>query len=293
MTSIANKGIMMQPYVIDKIVNPNTGEVITDHKPTEKKSPISAKTADQVKEILASTVTSEHGTAKRFKLNEYTTAGKTGTAQIAKPGGGYYWGSNFFLYSFLGMAPVEDPKLIVYVAVHKPQLEGSEVGSEPTSEIFKSVVENSLKYLNIQPENLELASPIKMPNVVGKNVIESQSLLESQGLKTVIIGQEEQVREQFPAEGTSMLASGTVFVKGDGEIQLPNFTGWSKRNLMIFKSLSKVPIEIVGEGFVTSQSLTAGSAVSANTPVVVHLSTPKELETQSEVKQNMETSSQD
>lgn len=293
MTAVANKGKMMQPYVIDKIVNPNTGEVITDHKPIEKKSPISAKTADQVKEILASTVTSEHGTAKRFKLNEYTTAGKTGTAQIAKPGGGYYWGSNFFLYSFLGMAPVEDPKLIVYVAVHKPQLEGSEVGSEPTSDIFKSVIENSLKYLNIQPENLELASPIKMPNVVGKNVIESQSLLESQGLKTVIIGQEEQVREQFPAEGTSMLASGTVFVKGNGEIQLPNFTGWSKRNLLIYKSLSNIPIEIVGEGFVTSQSLTAGSAVSTSTPVVVHLSTPKELEAQAEDKQNMESASQD
>ncbi|QFG01123.1 penicillin-binding protein [Psychrobacillus glaciei] len=293
LTAIANKGKMMQPYVIDKIVNPNTGEVLTDHKPVEKKSPISAKTADQVKEILASTVTSEHGTAKRFKLDEYTTAGKTGTAQIAKPGGGYYWGSNFFLYSFLGMAPVEDPQLIVYVAVHKPQLEGTEVGSEPTSEIFKSVIENSLKYLNIKPKSLELASPIKMPNVVGKDIIESQSLLESQGLKTVIIGQREQVKEQFPIAGTSMLASGTVFIKGQGEIQLPNFTGWSKRNLLIYKSLANIPIEVIGEGYVTSQSLTTGSIVSDTTPVVVRLSTPKETEILPELEENMEIPPQD
>ncbi|WP_144509364.1 penicillin-binding transpeptidase domain-containing protein [Bacillus sp. FJAT-22090] len=276
MTAIANQGKMMQPYVIDKIVDPNTGKVLSNHEPVEKKSPISAKTADQVKEILASTVTSEHGTAKRFKLDEYTTAGKTGTAQIAKPGGGYYWGREVFLYSFLGMAPVEDPQLIVYVTVHKPKLKLTEAGSEPVAEIFNSVTEKSLKYLNVQPENLELASSIEMPNVVGKNVMESQSMLESQGLKTVIIGQSENVTEQYPAQGNSIISSGTVFIKGQGDIQLPNFTGWSKRNLMIYKSLANLPIEIIGEGFVTDQSLTAGSIVSSETPIVVRLSTPEE-----------------
>lgn len=293
MTAIANKGKMMQPYVIDKIVDPSTGKLISDHKPVEKESPISEKTAEQVKEILASTVTSEKGTAQRFKLDDYTTAGKTGTAQIANPEGGYYWGRNLFLYSFLGMAPVEDPQLIVYVAVHKPQLKDTEVGSEPTSDIFNSVTENSLKYLNIQPENLELASSIKMPNIVGQNMMESQTTLESQGLKTVIIGQSENVKEQFPAAGTSILAKGTVFIKGEGDIKLPNFTGWSKRNIMIYKSLSNIPIEISGEGYVTSQSLTAGSIVSKETPVVVHLSTPEETKIVPELEDSMEEPPQD
>lgn len=293
MTAIANKGKMMQPYVIDKMVNPNTGEVITNHQPVEKESPISSKTADQVKEILASTVTSEYGTAKRFKLNEYTTAGKTGTAQIPKPGGGYYWGREEFLYSFLGMAPVEDPQLIIYVAVQKPNLKATEVGSEPTSDIFNAVMEKSLKYLNIQPENLELSSPIEMPNMIGKNVLESQSTLESQGLKTVIIGQAENVIEQYPSAGTTMLASGTVFIKGQGDVQLPNFSGWSKRNVMIYKSLSGIPIEITGEGYVTSQSLTAGSVVSKGTPVVVRLSTPEETEILPELEDMGEIPPQD
>lgn len=293
MTAIANKGKMMQPYVIDKIVDPSTGKLVSDHKPVEKKSPISEKTAEQVKEILASTVTSEKGTAQRFKLDDYTTAGKTGTAQIANPEGGYFWGRNLFLYSFLGLAPVEDPQLIVYVAVHKPQLKDTEVGSEPTSDIFNSVTENSLKYLNIQPENLELASSIKMPNIVGQNMMESQTTLESQGLKTVIIGQSENVKEQFPAAGTSILAKGTVFIKGEGDIELPNFTGWSKRNIMIYKSLSNIPIEISGEGYVTSQSLTAGSIVSKDTPVVVHLSTPEETKIVPEIEESMEEPPQD
>ncbi len=279
MTAIANEGKMLQPYVIDKIVNPNTGEIVKDSEPQEKKSPISAATANQVKEILASTVTSEHGTAKRFQLNEYTTAGKTGTAQIPMGNGKYYWGNGLFLYSFLGMAPVEDPQLIMYVAVQKPNIGATGSGAQPTSEIFNSVIESSLKYLNIEPENTEIAEPIKMPNVIGKNMESSQLTLESLGLKTVIIGQSENVKEQYPDKGTSLIPSGIVFLKGEGDIQLPNFTGWSKRNLLIYRALSDLPIEVVGDGYVTTQSLTAGSIVTADTPIVVQLEIPKDSTT--------------
>ncbi|MFJ7825047.1 penicillin-binding transpeptidase domain-containing protein [Psychrobacillus sp. NPDC096623] len=286
MTAIANEGKMMQPYIIDKIVNPNTNEVVQNHKPIEKKSPISAETAQRVKEILASTVTSEKGTAQKFKLNGYTSAGKTGTAQIPKPGGGYYWGKNDFLYSFIGMAPVEDPQLIVYIMVHRPKLELTEFGSDTTSDIFNTVTERSLKYLNIEPENLELANPIEMPKVIGGNLIESQSKLEALGLKTIVIGNSGNVNEQYPEASSSAISNSTVFIKGQGDIQLPNFKGWSKRNVMIYKSLSNLPIEIVGEGFVTEQSLTGDSIVTADTPIVVKLSTPDEvtnMETEEEI----------
>ena len=277
MTAIANEGKMMQPYIIDKIVNPNTNEVEQNHKKIEKDSPISAETAQHVKEILASTITSEIGTAKKFKLNGYTSAGKTGTAQISKPGGGYYWGRNDFLYSFLGMAPVEDPQLIVYIMVHKPKLELTESGSDTTSDVFNTVMERSLKYLNIEPENLELANPIEMPDVIDGNMLESQSKLEALGLKTVVIGQSDKVEVQYPESSTTTISNSIVFIKGQGDIQLPNFKGWSKRNVMIYKSLSNVPIEIVGEGFVTEQSLTGGSIVTADTPIVVQLATPEEV----------------
>ena len=277
MTAIANEGKMMQPFIIDKIVNPNTNGVVENHKRVEKESPISAETAQQVKEILASTVTSEKGTAQKFKLNGYTSAGKTGTAQISKPGGGYYWGRNDFLYSFLGMAPVEDPQLIVYVMVHRPNLKLTETGSDTTSEIFNSVTERSLKYLNIEPENTELAKPIEMPKIIGQNVLESQSKLEAQGLKTVVIGQSDKVEAQYPEAKTSTISNSIVFLRGQGDIHLPDFKGWSKRNIMIYKSFSNLPIEIVGEGFVTEQSLTGGSIVTADTPIVIKLATPEEV----------------
>ena len=84
-TAIANDGVMMKPYVIDKITDPNTDKVVQDQKPEENGSPISAKTAKEVRELLASTVTSEFGTGKKFALNGYTVGGKTGTAEIPNP----------------------------------------------------------------------------------------------------------------------------------------------------------------------------------------------------------------
>lgn len=154
MTAIANDGKMMQPYVIDRIVDSSTGKTIQNHEPLEKGQPITADTAKQVREILASTLTSKYGTAKDFVLEEYEVAGKTGTAQIPKADGTYAWGANQFLYSFLGMAPVDDPQLIMYVSITKPKLK-NELGSVPVSKIFKPVMQNSLKHLNINPEDVQ------------------------------------------------------------------------------------------------------------------------------------------
>ena len=79
-------------------------------------------------------------------------------------GVGYDWGKNEYLYSFLGMAPVEDPQLVMYIAVSKTKARVvTEAGSEPVSQIFNSVMENSLKYLNINPDNMAEAEMVTVP----------------------------------------------------------------------------------------------------------------------------------
>ena len=55
------------------------------------------------------------------------------------------------MYSFLGMAPAEDPQLITYVIVQQPKLKAGEIGSDPVSKLFTSIMENSLTYMNIVP----------------------------------------------------------------------------------------------------------------------------------------------
>lgn len=275
MTAIANDGKMMQPYVIDKIVDSSTGEIIQQHEPEEKGQPVSADTAKQVREILASTLTSEFGTAKDFILDEYQVAGKTGTAQIPKANGTYSWGANQFLYSFLGMAPYDDPQLIMYVSVEKPKLKG-ELGSVPVSKIFKPVMQNSLKHLNISPADVQHVNHTAIQDYTGQHAEAIQVELANDGLNPVIVGAGGEVLEQYPKSGQKLVKGSFVFLKTAGDIALPNFTNWSLRNLLVFKSMSGLEIEVVGEGFAVSQSVSAGTVISDSAPIVVKLKTPAE-----------------
>lgn len=278
-TAIANDGVMMRPFVIDQVVNPLTNEMVSNHKPIEAGKPISAETAKQVRELLASTVTSEKGTAQRFKLSDYTVAGKTGTAQISKPGGGYYPGYNNFLYSFLGMAPAENPELVVYIAVSKPQLEAGEVGAMPVSEVFKSVTENSLKYMNIKPEEMKSIPAFSIPDYSGQDVAVAQGQMIEQKMTPIIIGESGKVKEHFPEGDTEILPGSLVFLKTDGPITVPDFTNWSKRNVLVYQMLSGLNMEVVGEGYVVSQSVTKGTITDDQTPIVIKLETPEETNT--------------
>ena len=277
MTAIANDGKMMQPYVIDKIVDPNTGDVLLDEEPKVKGEPISAETAKQVREILASTVTAESGTAKRYQIDGYEVAGKTGTAQIPKEnGGGYYGGTHQYIYSFLGMAPVEDPQLIMYVAVKKPDMSSTISGSEPVSEVFNSVMENSLKYLNINPDNTAEVEMETVGELEGGQSEAIQLELTNDGFTPIVIGEGGTVTEQYPKKGTPLSKGSLVFLKTEGAVTLPSFTGWSLRNMLVYKMMSGLPIEIVGEGYVYSQSASADTTAGDSSPIVVKLRTPSE-----------------
>ena len=276
MTAIANDGQMMQPYVIDKIVDSSSNTIIKDDEPNVKGKPISKETAKEVREILASTVTSEAGTARRFKIKGYDVAGKTGTAYFVGDGD-YLKGSENYLYSFLGMAPADDPQLIIYVAVKQPKLKENEAGSEPVAKVFTSVMQNSLKYLNINPEDVAEIEKTSTDNYIGKNASNIQLELTNKGLTPIIIGNGGEILEQYPKEGVTLTKDNVVFLKTEGTITLPQFKGWSLRNVLVYKMMSGLPIEIVGEGYVDTQSVSANTVITDGSPIVLQLRTPEEM----------------
>lgn len=149
-TAVANDGKMMKPYVIDHIVDPDTKKTVYQNKPESAGTPISASTAKNVRDILGDVVSSDIGTGRPYKIEGFDVAGKTGTAQIAGTNG-YLKGRDNYIFSFMGMAPKDNPELLIYVAVQQPQLEDDETGSDPVSEIFNPTMKNSLHYLNIEP----------------------------------------------------------------------------------------------------------------------------------------------
>lgn len=277
-TAIANNGVMMRPYVIEQIIDPSTGEVIENHDPEQSGTPISAATAKQVREILATTVTAPHGTAQKYALQGYEVGGKTGTAEIVNPKTGrYFSGHGNYLYSFLGMAPIDDPQLLIYAIVQQPKLKAEEYGSDPVSKVFNPIMESSLKYLNIVPDGEDAVETTALENYVSRQVVESAAEIQQLGFHPIVIGEGGRVDSQFPKAETKLIVDSIVLLKTKGATTLPDFSGWSKKMVLSFKLLSGLDIRINGEGFVTSQSISAGTVVKEDAPIVIQLQSPDEL----------------
>nr|WP_318246226.1 penicillin-binding protein [Bacillus sp. PS06] len=280
-TSIANDGKMMQPYIIDKIVDHDTNEIIENHEPVLKGNPISKKTADSVLDILETVVSSPNGTGKLYAIEGYEVAGKTGTAQIPDPQGGYLTGHGNNIFSFLGLAPKDNPRLIVYIAVQQPKLKDFETGSEPVSKVFNPVMKNSLQYLNIRPEEqtesketkteksgFELAS---YTNEALKDV--NKKLLDKM-ITPIAIGKGSKIIDQLPAKGEFVLSGDKVFLKTNGEVVMPDVTGWSYRDLNRYANLASIKLEVTGNGYVSKQSIDSGTTLKDGDLLKIELKPP-------------------
>lgn len=275
-TAIANEGKMMKPYVVDKIVDGNTGEVMEETEPTVVGEPISSKTAKEVLDILETVVTAEEGTGNRYELEGYSVAGKTGTAQIPDPGNGYLKGYDDFVYSFLGMAPKDDPKLIVYVAIQQPELDEEiyESGAVPVSMIFNPVMKNSLQYLNIKPNNLPKPKAVSVPNLEGENSENAKNKLVDLGIDVISVGTGTKVVQQVPIAGTKLLPGEKVILKLDGDTTVPDMTSWSLQDVMKFIKVSGIQLNSAGSGYVIRQSIAPGSTLDDSDILVVELEPP-------------------
>jgi penicillin-binding protein 2B len=275
-TAVANNGKMMQPHVVDKIVNHDTGKIITKIEPRQVSTPISAETAKKVRDILETVVTSKDGTGKRFGIKGYSVAGKTGTAQIPDPSGGYLTGPSNYVFSFLGMAPKDDPKLIVYVAVQQPQIDDYTKGAIPVSEIFNPVMKNSLQYLNIQPSTQAIATAKKLSKVTGLAVKDVVKGLKEKGLEPVVLGKGTMVVGQLPKAGTRILKGEKVIIQTDGDITTPDMTGWSLRDVLKVAEIAGVKLNSTGSGYVSSQNIKVGAPLRSGDSLMVDLITPEE-----------------
>jgi penicillin-binding protein 2B len=275
-TAIANRGKMMKPYVVSKIVNPDTGKVIHETTPEVVNTPISEKTAKEVLDILETVVSNEEtGTATRYQIDGYSVAGKTGTANIPGPKG-YLTGPDNYIFSFLGMAPKEDPKLIVYIAVQQPKVDYYGDGAIPVANIFNPVMKNSLQYLNIQPSTQEQSSNTELENYIGQTVEETKNTLTKLGLKMVVLGNGLKVSGHLPSEGSVILEGEKVIVQTEGDLKIPDMYGWSLRDVMKVANLTGLKLNSTGSGYVMKQNIKAGSLIKKGDFLIIDLKSPEE-----------------
>ncbi|PAD39972.1 penicillin-binding transpeptidase domain-containing protein [Terribacillus sp. 7520-G] len=275
-SAIANDGKMVTPHIIDKIVNPDTKKVVKQKKTKVQAEPISKETADETLKILESVVTSEHGTGKPYKLDDYSVAGKTGTAQIPNPeGGGYMKGKNNYLFSFLGMAPADDPELIMYVSVLQPELSDTETGSEPVSFIFKNVMENALHYMDISPDktdNQEEVTEKRVPDIAGMSTRATKKALEDTGMEVVVVGEGDKVAKTNVSSGDEVIEGERAIIVTD-EPTMPDIKGWSMREVLELGELLELDVETIHTGYAKTQSIKKGTKLNKNDYLAVEFST--------------------
>ena len=144
--TIANDGVRINPSLIEGYVMPN-GQYQAAAEP-ERTEVISVAAAKTLREMME-TVVSDEGTAPLAGIPGYRVAGKTGTSQVVDPNCKCY--SRDVIASFIGMAPAEDPEIVVAVAIHHPQ--NGRYGGMLAGPVFKEVAQYSLQQLNIPPSN--------------------------------------------------------------------------------------------------------------------------------------------
>ena len=142
--AVANRGLMMKPYLVREILGPQGGTVKTV-RPQVLGRVMSPETASVLIRMMEGVVTDE-GTGKRAEISGFRVAGKTGTAQKLDPVKGTY-SNDHHLAVFVGLVPVENPALVLLVVVDEPQ--DSPFGGVVAAPVFASVAEQALPLMGV------------------------------------------------------------------------------------------------------------------------------------------------
>ena len=144
-SALANKGELMKPYIVDRIIYEDGRESVNN--PEVIRSVVSSKTALRITSMMVSVI--ENGFGKPARIPGYSIAGKTGTAQVSdKESGGY---SEETIHSFAAFAPAFDPKFIILMKLDEPQ--GIRFAADSLTKPSKEIIKYILDYYEIPPDS--------------------------------------------------------------------------------------------------------------------------------------------
>lgn len=248
-TAVANDGKMLQPHYIEKVSNSDTGkEIIT--KPEVVGEPITAETAQKVREYMRDTVESEnYGSAyDQYKVPGYHISAKTGTAQIAE-NGRYLTGDTNYIYSIALMIPSEDPEYILYLTMKQPQEKQEGILGEIANPLLSRVME----FQNTETDSSEEESNTKVTVEDYRNLSTSKAAADAnkRGLTAVVIGDGDKVIEQSAKPGEKVMANEHLILLTNGKKEMPDVRGWSKADILKLTNLLDIDVSFKGDGYCT------------------------------------------
>lgn len=268
--AIANGGYLVKPYVVKEIKNID-GSVEKTTKSQVVKQIFSKTTADAVLSALEDTVST--GTGKAAKLQGYRVAGKTGTAEAGRGVGATY------MASFAGIAPVNDPELVVLVTIYDPKGPLGHQGSTICAPVVSSIIDESLRYLDVKPDYTLEENDIKekiVPSLVGKTVADAKTELANLGFNIASdsdIKDEEVIKDQIPKHGASLMEGSNirVYVNDNDKqtVTVPDLRNKSTTKAKEMLNKLGLNLRIIGNGYVLTQDPSADSVIEKGSIVTI------------------------
>ncbi|QVK17064.1 stage V sporulation protein D [Mycoplasmatota bacterium] len=207
-----NGGVLYQPHVLQEVRMPLSNELLYEVKPKEVRRVISEETSSKVRFALESVVAK--GTGRNAFIDGYRVGGKTGTAQKAVDG---VYLDNNYIVSFVGAAPMNDPQLVVYVAIDNPK-NTIQYGGVVAAPIVKEILQEALPILGIpkQPDQIEKElrwgwdkKYYTVPNLIGMKRSEIPPIYY---YNYEFWGDGDIVQFQSPSPGEKVAEGGTVLI---------------------------------------------------------------------------------
>ena len=272
-SAISNGGFLNKPTLIKEIVDAN-GNVIERKRPELRRRVISEETSDKMKMMMRRVV--EKGTGQRAQVPGYIVGGKSGTANIATPTG-YLEAYNS---SFVGVAPLNDPRLTVLVVINNPK--GGILGSVVAAPVVQDVLEKSLNYMKIQKteEVDEKDEFISVPNVGGLLLEDAGKILIDSGLRfnnnSENVLPYSVVTNQSPSAGSFVLKDTIVDLavndKDSGLLIMPDLSKKTRKESQSILNSMNLEYNIKGNGDFISQSPRPGQKLSGSESVTLNYS---------------------
>ena len=212
-SSIANGGTSIKPRVVKQIIDSETKEV-TDIPVEKGDTVISKETSEKVLSMMESVVS--EGTGKNAKVAGYRIGGKTGTSEDGV-------NTNKYVTSFCGVAPIDNPQVVVLVTLYNPTGEGGHQGGGVAAPVGGQIFSEILPYLEVNKQVLEedeeeVIHQIQVPDVMGKTLEEAKQILKENNLEMYLENEEVDmentyVKNQIPSSGITVNEQSKVVVE--------------------------------------------------------------------------------
>ena len=212
-SSIANGGTSIKPRVVKQIIDSETKEV-TDIPVEKGDTVISKETSEKVLSMMESVVS--EGTGKNAKVAGYRIGGKTGTSEDGV-------NTNKYVTSFCGVAPIDNPQVVVLVTLYNPTGEGGHQGGGVAAPVGGQIFSEILPYLEVNKEVLEddeeeVVNQVQVPDVMGKTLKEAKQILKENNLEIYLENEEidmenTYVKNQIPSSGITVNEQSKVIIE--------------------------------------------------------------------------------